>query len=297
MSNHRKPRGVALIVLVLVFLVACGPEPESTPTPAQPTVSGSDERATPPVVATPEMLTLGDLAVRITNAWDDVSAYRITSTGATGMAPPPGETSGTPVSEAAATPGATPVARERGTFTFVREVVLPDQQRQVVSGLGANDYEAISTNDRLFIRGPVTAQIAPDAPPDVWISVEKTMVPDGSLFSQLLGGLPQAPAAPLSTLPQRLWPQQVRDLGIIQVNGRDCQIWGAADTAQATGMRLDYSIAVDAGNLPCFIETSAGGAVQGHDEYEILDSLTIEEPAAATPVSIPPALATPAAHD
>lgn len=297
MSNHRKPRGVALLVLVLVSLVACGPVPEFTPTPAQPSGSESDERRTTPVVATPEVLTLGDLSVRITNAWDDVSAYRITSTGASGMAPPPGGTSGTPVSQASATPGATPVARERGTFTFVREVLLPDRQRQVVSGLGASDHEAILSGDRLFVRGSVVAQIVPDAPADAWISVDTKSIPDGSALSHMLGGLPQAPTAPLSGLPQRLWPQQVRDLGIVQFDGRDCQVWGAADTAQATGMRLDYSIAVDAHDLPCFIETSAGGAIQGHDDYEILDSLTIEAPAAATPISIPPALATPAAHD
>jgi len=243
------------------------------------------------------MLTLGDLSVRITNAWGDLSAYRITSMGASVMASAPPGSSSTPVGHASATPGTTPVARERETFTFMREVLLPDRQRQVVSGFGANDHEAIMSGDRLFVRGPVVAQIAPDAPVDTWISVDQTLIPDGSVFSQLLGGLPQAPSAPLSALPQRLWPQQVRDLGIVRVNGRDCQVWGAADTAQATGMRLDYSIAVDADNLPCFIETSAGGAVQGYDEYEILDSLTIEAPAAATPVSILPGLATPAARD
>jgi hypothetical protein len=63
-------------------------------------------------------------------------------------------------------------------------------------------------------------------------------------------------------------------------------------------MRVDYTIAIDDGDIPCFIETSAGGVTQGRDEYSDIDgSFTIEPPVAATPVSVPPALATPLPHD
>jgi hypothetical protein len=66
----------------------------------------------------------------------------------------------------------------------------------------------------------------------------------------------------------------------------------------ATGMRVDYTIAVDGRDVPCFIETGAGGVTQGRDEYsDINGSITIEPPPAATPVSVPPALATPLPHD
>ena len=61
-------------------------------------------------------------------------------------------------------------------------------------------------------------------------------------------------------------------------------------------MRVDYTIAVDDRDVPCFIETSVGGVTQGRDEYsDINASLIIEPPLAATPVSVPPALATPVA--
>ncbi|MGH2614962.1 MAG: hypothetical protein ACRDJC_06970, partial [Thermomicrobiales bacterium] len=114
---------------------------------------------------------------------------------------------------------------------------------------------------------------------------------------QLLGGLPETPGAPMASLPERLWPQEVRDLGTVEFDGRECHVYGAADTVQATGMRVDYTIAIDAQDIPCFIETGAGGVTQGRDEYSDLGaSFSIAAPA-ATPVSIPPELATPIAHD
>jgi hypothetical protein len=118
------------------------------------------------------------------------------------------------------------------------------------------------------------------------------------MLSRLLGGLPETPAAPLASLPERLLPQLIREMGAVEHDGRECRVYGAADTVPATGMRVDYTIAVDDRDIPCFIETGAGGVVQGRDEYTDIDaSLTIEPPPAATPVSVPPVLATPLAHD
>jgi hypothetical protein len=118
------------------------------------------------------------------------------------------------------------------------------------------------------------------------------------MLSRLLGGLPEVPGAPLATLPQRLLPQVIREMDTVEFDGRECRVYGAADTVQATGMRVDYTIAVDDRDLPCFIETGTGGVTQGRDEYSDIDgSFTVEPPAAATPVSVPAALATPLAHD
>jgi len=177
-------------------------------------------------------------------------------------------------------------------------VVLPDRQRQEVRGLGENDHEAIAVGDRIYVRGPLVEQIAPGAPEDVWIVVDPSTMPAGSMLSRLLGGLPNVPAAPLAALPPRLLPQVIREMGTVDLEDRECRVYGAADTVPATGMRVDYTIAVDDRDIPCFIETSAGGATQGRDEYSDIDgSFTIEPPPAATPVSVPPALATPLAHD
>jgi hypothetical protein len=302
----KKMRGVSPVIVAVVLLpilAGCGPMPEATPTTTPETAPPSEERvATPGTPATAE-LTLGELAERVDAAWPAVRSYRITFTGstsamATGLGTPVARPLATPGATPLATPGATPVARPRGTFVSIREVIVPDRQRQDVRGLGANDHEAIAIGDRLYVRGPLVEQIAPGTPEDVWIVVDPSTLPEGSMLSRLLGGLPEVPGAPLATLPQRLLPQVIREMDTVEFDGRECRVYGAADTVQATGMRVDYTIAVDDRDLPCFIETGTGGVTQGRDEYSDIDgSFTIEPPAAATPVSVPAAMATPLAHD
>jgi hypothetical protein len=302
----KKMRGVSPVIVAIVLLpilAGCGPMPEATPTTTPETAPPSEERvATPGTPATAE-LTLGELAERVDAAWPAVRSYRITFTGstsamATGLGTPVARPLATPGATPLATPGATPVARPRGTFVSIREVIVPDRQRQDVRGLGANDHEAIAIGDRLYVRGPLVEQIAPGTPEDVWIVVDPSTLPEGSMLSRLLGGLPEVPGAPLATLPQRLLPQVIREMDTVEFDGRECRVYGAADTVQATGMRVDYTIAVDDRDLPCFIETGTGGVTQGRDEYSDIDgSFTIEPPEAATPVSVPAALATPLAHD
>jgi hypothetical protein len=303
MTGTRILPSVIKIVVLLAVLAGCGPMPEATPTTTPETAPPVEESvATPGTPASAEM-TLGELAERVNAAWPAVNSYRITFTGSTvatstALGTPVARPLATPRAAPEATPGATPVARPRGTFVSMREVVLPDRQRQEVRGLGQNDHEAIAVGDRLYVRGPLVEQIAPGTPEDVWIVVDPSTLPEGSMLSRLLGGLPEVPAAPLAGLPQRLLPQVIREMGTVEQEGRECRVYGAADTVSATGMRVDYTIAVDDRDIPCFIETSAGGVTQGRDEYsEIGDSFTIEPPPAATPVSVPPALATPLAHD
>jgi hypothetical protein len=269
--------------------------PEATPPTGPETPPPAEESATTPASPVSGELTLGDLAQRVNAAWPAVTSYRVTFTGATVPGP---AAAGTPAARAVATPGATPLARPREAFVSVREVDLPDRQHQAVTGLGGDDHEAIAIGDELFVRGSVVEQIAPGTLPDDWIEIDPSSLPEGAALSHLLGGLPALPGAPLASLPERLWPQAVRDLGTVDFDGRECRVYGAADTVAATGMRVDYTIALDAQDIPCFIETGAGGVIQGRDEYsDIGATFTIEAPSAATPVSIPPELATPIAHD
>src|SRR5215212_6801588 len=294
----KRTRGVSPIIVAVVLLAVlagCGPMPEATPTTTPETAPSGEERVATPGTPASAELTLGELAERVSAAWPAVRSYRITFTGSTSAM---STGLGTPVARPLATPGATPVARPRGTFVSIREVILPDRQRQDVRGLGANDHEAIAIGDRLYVQGPLVEQIAPGTPEDVWIVVDPSTLPDGSLLSRLLGGLPEVPGAPLAAFPQRLLPQVIHEMDTVEHDGRKCRVYGAADTVQATGMRVDYTIAVDDRDLPCFIETGVGGVTQGRNEYSDIDgSLTIEPPPAATPVSVPSALATPLAHD
>jgi len=93
-------------------------------------------------------------------------------------------------------------------------------------------------------------------------------------------------------------PQVVREMGNVDFDGRTCHVYGAADTVADTGMRIDYTIALDEQDLPCYIETSTGGVTQGRDEFTGINSpIQIEAPQAATPVSGVPVAGTPAGRD
>lgn len=282
---------IAALLLPLA-LAGCGAMPEATPTTVPPAAE------TPPaVVATPAAtaaakLTLGELASRVDAAWADVESYRVVSVG---TAPPmPGAT---PVASAEATPGATPVSRS-GEIVATRDVVLPDIQHLTVTGWGANDFEAVSDGDTIYLRGPLAAQIDASAGPDAWITLRASDVPEGSQIANLLGGLPVIPMPPFAGIEERLELQEVRDLGTTDAGGRACQTYGAADTKLTTGQRVDYVVGIDAEDLPCFIETRSGTTTLGHQEYSLFNEVTAPDvPVAATPVAIPAGMATPVHHD
>jgi hypothetical protein len=202
-----------------------------------------------------------------------------------------------PVASPAATPGATPVSRQTVEIVFARDVILPDLQRQGVSGLGSEDHEAIVSGDTIFLRGPLANDIAPGTPADTWISLAAEEVPAGSVLAHALGGLPALPPAPLAAFPERLLTQEVRELGSEEFEGRECLLFGAADTITTTGTRIDYTIALDDRDLPCFIETSSGGVVLNRSEFRDINGVLDIATPAATPVGVPPAMATPAVHD
>ena len=303
MTRTRSMPSIIAAIILFAVLAGCGPMPEASPTPIPETPPPVEQSVATPATPASTDLTLGELAERVNAAWPTLRSYRITFTGSTlsmptGLGTPIARPLATPAATPVATPGATPVARQREPFISIREVVLPDRQRQDVRGLGDVDHEAIATGDRLYVRGPLVEQIAPGTPVDVWIAVDPSSMPERSTLSRLLGGLPEIPASPLASLPERLLPQLVREMGVVEYDGRACRVFGAADTVPATGTRVDYTIAVDDRNLPCFIETGTGGVTQGRADYSDIDgSFSIEPPLAATPVSVPPDLATPLARD
>jgi hypothetical protein len=168
----------------------------------------------------------------------------------------------------------------------------------VVTGLGGDDHEAIVIGNDLFVRGPVVRSLAPTTGENDWIGIDLNKVPAGASLPPLLDSLRALPQSPLANLPDRLKPQVVRDLGSVDFDGRTCHVYGAADTVTDTGMRIDYTIALDEQDLPCYIETGTGGVTQGRDEFTGINApIVIEAPQAATPVSGIVARGTPAARD
>jgi len=290
--NRSGWRRIALAAFAVALLPACGAMPETAPPtepPSAPPAVSSPETGS--ATASPEAaLTLGELASRVNTAWEGVESFQVTST-SQGLAV--SEQQGTPV----ATPVASPVSRQTVEIVFARDVILPDLQRQGVSGLGSEDHEAIVSGDTIFVRGPLADEIAPGTPPDTWVSVNADDIPAGSVLAHALGGLPALPPAPLAAFPERVLTQEVRELGSVEFEGRDCQLFGAADTVTTTGTRVDYAIAIDNQDLPCFIETSSGGVILNRSEFREINAVLDIATPAATPVGVPAALATPAVHD
>lgn len=286
-------RTLAIGALAAAVLTACGPMPPATPAgeptvapPAETSVSSPAARATP----ADGSVTLGDLASRVDAAWTNVHTYRITFVGASAGA--------TPIASPAPGASATPIQRSAAPSSM-RERDVTGAQRQIVTGYGGDDHEAILSGDHIYIHGPLVAQLMPGSPDDTWLAIDASKIASDSRLAFLLGGLPQPPPPPLAGVTERLWPQTLRDLGAVAFDGRACRAYAAADTITTTGTRVDYVVAIDADGLPCFVQTSSGGVDQGRVEYTNLNGeVSIVAPGRATPVTaIPAALATPAAHD
>jgi hypothetical protein len=282
-------------VATLLFplaLAGCGSMPEATPTPAPPAVETPPADVATPAATAAARLTLGELAARVEAVWADVESYRLVSV----VTAPPSPVA-TPIADSAATPGGTPAAPS-GQIVATRDVILPDLQHLTVTGWGDNDFEAISDGETIYLRGPLAKQFDASASPDAWLMLRASDVPEDTQAANLLGGLPTIPMPPLAGIDERLAPQEVSELGPMDVGGRTCQTYGTADTKLTTGQRVDNIVGIDDDDLPCFIETRSGTTTYGHQEYSLIDEVPpLEVPAVATPVAIPEVLATPVHHD
>jgi hypothetical protein len=284
-AHSRWLSAAVALAVALPLLAACGPLPgDSTPTPASGDPAAGNGAATTLPETRPPAPPLGSLVDKMDASWKDLSSYRAVFTGTLSTAP---ESAGI---------AATPVAGAAEPATIIQEAVLPDRRRQVLTGAGSDDHEAIVDGPVLYLRGPLAAEVVPGAPADVWFSMPTTSISTESEAGHVLGGLLVPPRSPLAGVGPNLRPQGMRDLGPRSVNGRSCRAWGVADTTEI-GTRLDITIAVDGRNLPCQLETRVGTEVVSSVIYESIDGdLAIEPPIVATPV-VPGPGATPEAHD
>lgn len=310
---------VAAFALSLALFAGCG----QTPPPATPTVpsgpAGGDSVGVPgdatinqgiPNVSPepkPPKTTLGDLAARMDAAWTGVRSFRAVHTGAEAAMPLSRQPAAAPPAAfpvAATTPGATPTGSPTAATPVAAagpqrtelEVVRPDRVRQVVTGTGDYDHEAIVAGDRVYLRGPLASIVVPGASPEAWVVMPASALAAAAGAEDnpaaLLAALLTPPPSPLANLPPNLLPQEPRDLGAVEIDGRTCRAWGAANTTR-TGERLDITIAIDGDGLPCSIETRKGTEVQGAIIWEAFgEDFDIEPPDAATPVAAPAATPT-----
>ncbi|MCC6312373.1 MAG: hypothetical protein IT337_00050 [Thermomicrobiales bacterium] len=207
--------------------------------------------------------------------------------GATPIGSPTGSPSASPVASPALRPQATPVAgggvaRE---MRSVLEVELPDRLRLTRSGFGENDFEAIKVGERIYLRGPLVERLLPGTAPEAWVSMTASEISPSSPLADVLQPLTVPERSPLAAAPARLRPQEIRDLGPMEVSGRMCHAYGAADTTEL-GRRVDITIAVDDQQLPCLIESKVGAAFTERTVYEgFNEDLRIAAPGGATPIA------------
>lgn len=280
----RRLLAATLAVAVALLLAACGDE-EAATTPAAATRATGVQPGGGSPAAAGEPRTLGDLADRVDAAWAGVGAFRSVFV----VTPP------TLASPVAGSPAASP-APAAGQVEIVREVVAADRQRFEQRADGALISEAIVADGRVYVRGAAARTLLPEADPAVWVEGDPAALPPVAGGDPLLARIVAPIASPLSAVPGNLRPQELRPLGPVDVAGRTCQAYGAAATT-ATGTRIDITIAVGRDDLPCFVETRAGGA-GGRETFDAYGQpFAIAPPAASTPVAVPGAPATPEGRD
>lgn len=286
----RRRAALACMLILPLLLAACGDEEEpATPTAAAATTTSSDRApgggggspAAGSAVASPGgALTLGDLADRIDAAWGGVRSFRsVFLTDNPSLLASP---------VAAASPLASPGAT--GQMEIIREVVLPDRQRQIKRINGIEVAEAIVIGDRAYVRGEDARELQGDVDDDTWVAIDLAGLGAFAASDPLLARLAAPIASPTTNIPDNLRPQELRPLGPVAVGDRTCQAYAAAATTDLGG-RIDLTIAVDDADLPCFVESRSGTA-GGRETFEAFDlPLTIEPPAtsvaAASPVGTP----------
>ena len=292
-------------IVAALALAGCGQRELNVPPTAaiSVTVESTETSASPQApspLATPDStsVTFGGLADRITAAWADVRTYQAefrSESPTRPSLPPTGTTdAATPVG-----PGADGLATPLAAAPFVarREVVMPDKQRQTLTGAGDDDHEAIIDGDTIYLRGPFAGALVPGTANTTWLSIPRSDLTPESDVSRVLSGLSAPPVSPLAGLREGLRPQELRELGPVEIEGRSCIAYGGADTT-AIGTRQDITIAVDAAGLPCSIETRVGIDLVSQVVYSAFNQpLTIETPSAATPVASLSPAATPVGRD
>lgn len=201
---------------------------------------------------------LGELVVRVTNAWPAVRSYRAATTFATLPADAP----------VAATP--TP---DLDTGERMIEISLPDRKRLVVRIDGTVRGEAIVIGDRLWLRGPdVTASAAsapqpvPDGPPLIetiadfpWVEVDVPALDPTEPEDAALAAFVAPPTPPFAGLPTVARFAPLTPVGTVRVGSRTCLAFRAVVDESDRPWQL--TVALDDDDRPCLIEERRSGIV------------------------------------
>lgn len=289
-----------VMVALVVVLAGCGGEPEDTgPLPATESTQSGDQSPATSVETVPALgggqsgttdataeatLTLGELIDRINAGWTDLTRFQETNS----------FTAGNP--NISSTPQAASPTGQR-TGRSIREVILPDQARYVAEENDRLLFEMIVDGDEIYLRGTVAMLLDPAVEPGEWIVTDLDTVASNPMLGEAAASQLGVLTPPRYDIPDRLRPQEVRNLGTTEFEGTTCTLYGAADTT-TTGNRIDFTFAIDADDRLCFVQTESVGISSLYVVTEIDESATIPPPGSArrlvaTPVASPASGATP----
>jgi hypothetical protein len=232
----------AVATILVLFIAGCGSESKPDPTPTATTA--------------PEP-TVGELADRIAAAWTGVSTMRTVSHNV--------DTPGTPSA-------ASPAGQDQ--VEVVTEVILPDRKHQVSTTDGEVLSEFFVIGNDVYVRGPVVETAASRT--IQWRVGDPSSLDPGSQEAMQIDAL-KAPVQPLyAGLSQDERGRVAKPLNDITVNGQTCRAYQIVDTTQ-TGERVDVTLAMNADDLPCSIQTKVSG-VDYLTTFEFNIPLTIAPP-------------------
>jgi len=262
--------GLDVVDAIAAVPTTAGPSGEES----QPTEPVTLERVTvresaPVPAATPVPAaegSLGALSDRIAAAWAGVTSYRTTTT----FTPPPG-----------VDPAATPAAAS--AETIVDEVLLPDRRR-VTRTAADGGFEAIVVEGRVFARG-LLAQAAPNPPADpaAWVELDPTALDPANPVAGVVASLAGPVPPPLADLPPAARDLPATPLGPQTRGERTCDAYAVAVPGGDGGGGAELTVALGPDDLPCWLETRAGGAGSLVTYGAYNEPLTIEAPAVGTP--------------
>lgn len=253
MQRIRRFLSLNILVVVLLFLTACGSRTEVEPTPA-PTE--------PPPTPAEGQMTLADLVALSEEPWADVTFMRTTSQS-----------------------GPVPTEGENPPFTGSVQDWTPDGNRQILEfqeGTLVNEH--IWADGVVYMRGQfVSSAVAPELDVNTWVILDTEVVPVDTPVGVRIQLLTREQRGPYGELTDDLLVRAVTESGTVTVGSRTCTMYTFGDENE-TGTEIRYEIAIDESGLPCQVIQRAGG-YQNSTVYVFNLDEEIEAPLEGTPVS------------
>ncbi len=212
------------------------------------------------------MPAVGEIADRIARAWAGVRSYRSVFT-TTQRLP------GTPAPSVV-------------TIEVIEEAVLPDRRHRIMRENGVVTAELIIVGSTVYVRGIALPGFSTPRPdPDAWLLVDPAIAQAGDDVASLYAAVATPIAPPYAALSPEERLRDAVPLDRIEIGGRTCQRYRIADTTM-TGERVEILLALGPDDLPCSIETSAGGT-DSRSVFTYNLPITIVPPELATPIASP----------